>query len=179
MDTAFRSGLMELSMKVFGIMVRQLERASLSTLMVTFMKEIGNKTKLLATACTCITTEHAIKANGCKTTNMGMEPRLGPMEALTLDTTSKAKNMERANTYGKMEASMMDFGSKTKSQALGSIFGQMEGDIRENGLTTKCMAWESTLGETDADMKVNINLIRSMVLGHTLGLTGVSTWENG
>lgn len=107
-------GQMERSMKVFGRMEKQQEKESLYMSMEIFIRESGNKIKLVDMVFTSTTMVHATKDIGSMTINMVREPKPGLMVAHTLETTEKAKNMAEANTYGKMVATMMVTGLKIK-----------------------------------------------------------------
>jgi hypothetical protein len=110
----YNYGQMELSMKVFGKMERQQVKGSSYMSMEIFIKETGNKTKLVDMVCTNTIMAHAIKDIGLMTINMVRELKLGRMVAHMLETTEKAKNMAKESIYGKMVVSMMVTGNRIK-----------------------------------------------------------------
>jgi hypothetical protein len=114
MVSVYKFGQMELSTKVIGIMAKQQEKASLSTLMEIFMKDSGKMIRLVVMEYTNITMVHAIKDIGLMTINMEKELKHGQMVAHILEITNKAKNMGKESIRGKMVAFMMVVGLKIK-----------------------------------------------------------------
>jgi len=114
MDMERRYGQMEQSMKVFGKMERLQAKESLYMSMEIFIKESGNKIKLVDMVYTSTIMVHDIKDIGLMITNMVRELKLGLMVAHMLETTAKARNMVKESIYGKMAVSMMVVGFRIK-----------------------------------------------------------------
>jgi len=114
MDMERRYGQMEHCMKVFGKMERLQAKESLYMSMEIFIKESGNKIKLVDMVYTSTIMVHDIKDIGLMITNMVRELKLGLMVAHMLETTAKARNMVKESIYGKMAVSMMVVGFRIK-----------------------------------------------------------------
>ena len=117
MVSAFRSGLMELSMKVFGRMAKLMEEANSGMQMVTFTTGIGRRTRLTVMEFIFMLTEPGTKVIGKLICNMGKVLRFGQMAPSTMENTRRDLSMGMVSINGLMVPLTMEVGSITRLKA--------------------------------------------------------------
>jgi len=103
------------SMKVNGNSIKHTAKAFSGILTAINMMEIGQMTKLMATAYTLMPMVPNTMANGKTTCSMGMVLKLGWMGLNSKVITMKARNTDKVSTYGVTGLSTREIGSTTKS----------------------------------------------------------------
>lgn len=102
-------------------------------LMVIFMKVIGKMIKHKDMEFICIKMVVVMKGTGIKIYIMGLDVRLGLMEASTKENMLMELNVVLEFIGGRMEANMKDNGKTIKWKDLGSLPGVMEDIMKGSG----------------------------------------------
>ena len=97
-----KSGLMVLSMKDTGRMIKPTEEADLFMQMEMYTKVSGKTTRLTVMEDICTQMVLSMKVSGKKTSNMVKVKRHGQMVPVTRETMLKVKKMVSANSNGLM-----------------------------------------------------------------------------
>ena len=179
MDTEYRSGKMEPSMRETGNSTKLAVTVSFGTLMATYSRANGLMIKPTGTEFTYIKMVPDTRENGKMISNMEKERRYGPIILCMRATTTKEKNTGEVCTSGRMDPDTKATGTRTELKELENTNGKMGGATQENGKIIICTAKEFTPGPMGGGTKASMRWIRSMATASISGLTAVSMKVTG
>jgi hypothetical protein len=170
---------MGLSMKVIGLIINLVARASLHTLTGIFTMALGSMGRQMVLASSIITLEDAMKDTGKMTCNMDLEVKVGLMETGIKVHIKEVKRMDKGNTFGMMEVILKEIGSIIRSQDMEFMYGMIIEDMRGIGFQTKCTEGDFINGVRGEPMKESIRTTINMVSGVIHGQMEGNILENG
>ena len=112
MGMEYRFGLMDLSMRVNGNIIKLMELENLLIQMEIFMKENGKMINPMEKENIYIKMELIMMENGLKNNNMDLEQNIGMNKLNILVISNMEKSMVKVKSYGVMEAHMKVNGLK-------------------------------------------------------------------
>lgn len=179
MDGVSKFGLMVLFMKDIGQMTRLTAEVDLFTLMVTFTTVSGRMTKLTVMVCTTILMVPSMKVTGLRISNMAKVKKYGQTMLATKASTKKERSTEWENSTGLMVQHTQVNSTTIILKVVAFILGPMAVSMMESGATTKCTVLVYSLGPMAAAMKEIISTIKRKVKVFSHGPMVVNTMANG
>jgi len=132
-EEEFKSGMMAQFIKVNGRMIKQTEKVDSSTLMEMSMKVIGLMIRLMVTEFILILMELNTSETGKKTSRMDMVLRHGQMVLSIQELTLMERNTVKVNLFGLMAQDMRENLMTTTFMELESMNGLTEDSTTESG----------------------------------------------
>jgi hypothetical protein len=145
-------GVMALNMKGTGRMIWPMERVDSFTLMEMFMRVNGIMIRHTGGASISIWMVPNIQENGKKINNTVMDKRHGLMAQNTKEIMNMERSMEPVHSDGLITHNTLVNSTITTSKERECTLGVMDVNMRESGKITKCMARAPLLGLTEGNM---------------------------
>lgn len=137
--------------------------------METSTKATGAQTNAMAMANTRIRIEPNTKVSGRMICNQVTEPRFGPKDRNTTESTKKERSKDLERTRGPTDHFTLAIGMTIKSMAWVNISGRMAVNTSAPGKTTICTESASTFTQMVSRMKVSTLMIRKLATVSTIG----------
>ena len=178
-EEVIKSGVMVVSTKDIGKMIKPMEKEDLFTQMEISMTDTGKMIKPTDSVVTLILMEQSIKDIGKMISNMVRVKNNGQTVLNTLEATSTERKMVSVNSFGQINLHMMVNLLITIFTAKESTDGQTEENTSETGLIIKFMVKVSSHGLIDVNMRESTMMIRSRVMEFLPGQMEGNTMDNG
>ena len=130
--TDYKSGLMVLNSKDFGLMIKLKDTVVSFWQTVMFIKAAGSETKPMVRANTFMLKVLHTKEDGTKISRKAKEKKSGQMVHFIMESISEARNMEKVFFSGPMEPNLTVIGKTTKCMELELLSGLTEEFIKES-----------------------------------------------
>lgn len=174
-DAELKSGLMAVSTKVTGKMVRQQERVGSFTLTVMSTTATGRRIKLMALVFILIWMELRTRVIGAKISSTATVLKHGQMALHMMAHTNLEKSTEKENSLGLMVAHIKEILMTTTSKVTAFTTGVIRESMSANGKTIKWKALESSIGQMVVRTMEHTSTTKKRVMASFAGPMAVST----
>mmetsp|Transcript_41115 Transcript_41115/g.55862 ORF Transcript_41115/g.55862 Transcript_41115/m.55862 type:complete len:281 (-) Transcript_41115:48-890(-) len=179
MAVEFRSGLMDLFMKVTGKTIRQTEEVASFTPMVMYTLVSGKTTKLTAMVATTIQTVLVMKDTGLRISSTVRVLKNGLMVHATKVITKTVRNTEEASSCGLTDPLMMVISLTITFTERDCTLGPMVEDMTDNGTITRCTDMVYLSGLMAESTKEITTMIKRKVMVSLNGLMVAAMMASG
>ena len=155
-DMVLNFGQMVPDTRECGVMIKQMVKVNLYTLMEIYTKVSGSTIKLRVQALIHMRMEPITRANGKTISNMDMVLSLGQMVLDMKANTRMERKRDKDASPSQTEATTRVSSKRMRSLDLETIIGQMANHMLETGAKTKWMATVSSHGKTARNMRATL-----------------------